>query len=241
MKTIYFDTEFSEGFFKPISWLPEWIPGNKPKWGIELISIGMVDDDGKEYYAINKDFSGRCNEWVRKNVLTKLPERWIIDYDNWWNRYHGESHYICTENKLYKTLDEIKGDILDFCAPGSGDGSVSFSSYYADYDWVLLCTLFGSMVDLPEAFPMFCVDMKQEFERLVMLKHQERMEEKAWEKRCVTCEDEYEGFPRTIDGTRIKLQHDVQYPKWENEHTSISDAHFVRNLASYIKQELQFS
>ncbi len=33
--------------------------------------------------------------------------------------------------------------------------------YYADYDWVLLCSLFGRMIDLPKGFPMYCIDLKQ--------------------------------------------------------------------------------
>jgi hypothetical protein len=32
---------------------------------------------------------------------------------------------------------------------------------YADYDWVVLCQLFGAMVDLPKGWPMYCRDIKQ--------------------------------------------------------------------------------
>ena len=30
-----------------------------------------------------------------------------------------------------------------------------------DYDWVALCQLFGTMMDLPEGWPMYCRDVKQ--------------------------------------------------------------------------------
>ena len=33
-------------------------------------------------------------------------------------------------------------------------------AYYADYDWVVLCQLFGTMMDLPKGWPMFCRDLK---------------------------------------------------------------------------------
>lgn len=34
-------------------------------------------------------------------------------------------------------------------------------AYYADYDWVVLCQLFGTMMDLPNGWPMYCRDVKQ--------------------------------------------------------------------------------
>ena len=39
-------------------------------------------------------------------------------------------------------------------------------AYYADYDWVVFCQVFGTMMDLPEGFPMYCRDIKQECDRL---------------------------------------------------------------------------
>lgn len=40
------------------------------------------------------------------------------------------------------------------------------ASHNCDYDWVCTCWLFGSMVDLPENFPKYCYDLKQELDRL---------------------------------------------------------------------------
>jgi hypothetical protein len=39
-------------------------------------------------------------------------------------------------------------------------------AYYADYDWVVFCQLFGTMMDLPKGYPMYCRDIKQECDRL---------------------------------------------------------------------------
>lgn len=41
-----------------------------------------------------------------------------------------------------------------------------FYGYYADYDWVVFCQLFGRMVDLPEGFPYYCRDLKQTMDEL---------------------------------------------------------------------------
>ena len=39
-------------------------------------------------------------------------------------------------------------------------------AWYAAYDHVVLCQLFGRMIDLPEGVPMWTNDLKQEAERL---------------------------------------------------------------------------
>ncbi len=40
----------------------------------------------------------------------------------------------------------------------------------SSYDWVVLCQLFGTMMDLPKGWPMWCRDLKQ----LVTEQHRNR-------------------------------------------------------------------
>jgi hypothetical protein len=41
---------------------------------IDLVSIGVVGEDGREFYAVSTEFDGgRAGAWVRANVLPKLP------------------------------------------------------------------------------------------------------------------------------------------------------------------------
>ena len=41
---------------------------------IELVSIGVVAEDGREFYAVSTEFDpSRAIDWVRRNVLDKLP------------------------------------------------------------------------------------------------------------------------------------------------------------------------
>lgn len=106
---------------------------------IDLISIGIVAEDGKEYYAISEEFDhtkAERNEWVLENVLRKLPNK-ISMY--------------------WKSREQIKKDIISFV----GDDKPEFWAYYADYDHVVLCQLFGTMMDLPKNFPMYTRDIKQ--------------------------------------------------------------------------------
>jgi inhibitor of KinA sporulation pathway (predicted exonuclease) len=107
---------------------------------IDLISIGIVAEDGREYYAISREFDpSRASEWVIANVLRKLPPR---SYGAW------------------RTRGEMRNDILAFI----GDDKPEFWAFYADYDHVALCQLFGTMMDLPKGWPMYTLDIKQVLE-----------------------------------------------------------------------------
>ena len=107
---------------------------------IDLISIGIICEDGRTYYAISLEYDEtKASDWVRENVLSKLPA--IIK--------KGEI--------LWKSREQIKDDIVAFI----GEDNPELWAYYADYDHVALCQLFGTMMDLPKNFPMFTMDIKQ--------------------------------------------------------------------------------
>lgn len=112
---IFFDTEFIED-------------GRT----IDLISIGMIADDGREYYAEFLECeTGRASPWVRQHVLPKL----------------------CGPIKPRRV---IAAEIVEFV----GD-EPEFWAYFADYDWVALCQLYGTMMQLPRGWPKYCLDLKQ--------------------------------------------------------------------------------
>lgn len=110
---IWFDTEFYDG--------------NRE---IDLLSIGMVREDGREYYAENAERGG-VGVWVAENVLP---------------HFTGPA----------KQLGQIKKDLLEF----AGD-KPEFWAYYASYDWVCVCQLFGDLVSLPQHWPQFVLDVQQ--------------------------------------------------------------------------------
>jgi hypothetical protein len=123
----FIDTEFIE----PVE------PGE-----IDLISIALVADDGREYYAISSEFDpSKANEFVKDKVLPKLdpPETW-------------------------KSRAVIKQELLDFVIPG--DSEIEFWGEYSAYDWVVFCRIFGSMVDLPSGYPYYCNDLIQWMKQL---------------------------------------------------------------------------
>jgi hypothetical protein len=105
---------------------------------IDLISIGIKCEDGRFFHAISTDFdSSKASAWVKKNVISKLPKP-----------------ETCT---LWMSKEQIQTEILFFV----GDDIPEFWGYYCDYDWVVFCWLFGTMMDLPKTWPMYCRDLKQ--------------------------------------------------------------------------------
>lgn len=126
---------------------------------IDLISIGIVAEDGREFYAESLDADlSRANEWVKTNVIAHLwsqqPNKRSA---NIWSRDGGAGGLLSRK--------QIAGEIHRFCNPDR-HGKPEFWAYYADYDWVALCQLFGRMIDLPDGWPMYCRDLKQEADRI---------------------------------------------------------------------------
>lgn len=110
-------------------------------WTIDLISIGIVCEDGREYYAeVHGVGWEKASQWVLDNVRTQLT---------------GET----------KSRAQIAMDILGFVF--EGQQPPEFWAYFAAYDWVVLCQLYGTMMELPNQpppvgqWPMFCMDLKQ--------------------------------------------------------------------------------
>lgn len=138
---------------------------------IDLISIGLVCDDGREYYACNDECDlSKANAWVKKNVLIHLPSKYcgVNPSDP------SVSLSVKQEILTWKTRDKIASEIVEFVygtderptIEGYLDTKPEFWGYYCDYDWVVFCQLFGTMIDLPKGFPMYCRDIKQECDRL---------------------------------------------------------------------------
>lgn len=136
---------------------------------IQLISIGMVREDGKTYYGVVADpfliNQASQNSWLEKNVISHLP----------YKRY-GDTYDFNAGHDDYKSLkfrwvirEEVKKFVLD-------TPNVELWGYYPSYDHVVVCQLFGRMVDLPVGFPMFTNCVQQERVRLGNVRLPEQLE-----------------------------------------------------------------
>lgn len=114
---------------------------------IDLLSIGIVAADGRALYVTSADADlSKASPWVKENVIPRL------------NTVSSKASV-----GLNLSRAEIARELLDFVCNGTAkDGEKpEFWAYYADYDWVVLCQLFGTMMDLPKGWPMYCRDVKQ--------------------------------------------------------------------------------
>ncbi|MBM9466923.1 polyadenylate-specific 3'-exoribonuclease AS [Nakamurella sp. YIM 132084] len=109
---------------------------------IELVSIGVVAEDGREYYAVSTEFDpARANPWVRRHVLDKLPS---------------------PADKAWRSRTRIRDELLEFfTAPGL---PVELWAWYAAYDHVVLAQLWGAMTDLPAVVPRLTREIRQHWE-----------------------------------------------------------------------------
>ncbi|WNH10062.1 hypothetical protein [Thalassobellus suaedae] len=231
----------------------------KTKNTIDLISIGIVSEDSREYYAISKNFNlkeawnrfqmkqvygdmrnrypeGVKEYWIRENVLKPIFDEFIQkEYEciQKMNRMgvpnSGEVKDKFTYKRFKKLLKKygksnkyIAEEIKEFVYC---DGTRSmhrkpsehnlylkpkFYAYFADYDWVVFCWLFGKMIDLPKGFPKYCRDLKQMYDDREV--------------------DGIYDYPFSLK----TLKDHKDYPKQDNEHNALDDAKWNLKLYKFL-------
>jgi hypothetical protein len=279
----FIDTEFLEGTQKerfPVSLFKK-----ETKPTIDLISIGIVAEDGREYYAISKDFNlkeawnrydlirdgfrdwGMTPNfkkvyWIRENVLfpiwKELIPEWALEekkanlincttgyypsvkftyknFKKFINAVGSTNKQIAKQVKYFVNIDYhtfCNFDGTAACLITEGKSRLAeqrfkdlkydepkFYGYFADYDWVAFCWLFGKMVDLPKGFPMYCIDLKQELDKKVLDHKQEWLANKV-----------------NVDFDMLThIQTLPNYPKQTNEHNALADARWNKKLYEFLQ------
>jgi hypothetical protein len=106
---------------------------------VTLVSVGVVAEDGREYYAVSTEFDPMAvHPWVRENVLPQLPPA-----------------------STWKPRSVIAAELEEFF----GRDPVWWA-WFGAYDHVALCQLWGPMPALPREFPRFTMDVRQLWEHL---------------------------------------------------------------------------
>jgi 3' exoribonuclease, RNase T-like len=138
---------------------------------IDLISFGMVSEDGARGYWINGDDAvidrAVYHDWLRPNVVRHLPikvrrggdnnpdagmseRKRIIGWD--WDLGHPEIRNVMPKRMIAQWVQAML----------SRNGPPELWAWYSAYDHVVLAQLFGRMIDLPAGIPMLTCDLKQE-------------------------------------------------------------------------------
>lgn len=152
---LFFDTEFT-GLHKDTT----------------LISIGIVSEDGKKFYAEFTDYDeSQCNDWIKENVIKKLKAE-NIKFDS--------SHTLCDASsfgnrrwlKYNDSMEVAYGEIF-YIIPFlqiwlKQFDTIQFVSDVCHYDFVLLIDLLtngGTALDLPENISAVCHDLNMDIAR----------------------------------------------------------------------------
>jgi hypothetical protein len=236
----YYDCEFLEGT------QDKMIMGlTKPT--IDLISIGIVAEDGREYYAISKDFnlkeawnrydlkvnknypSGPEHSkvyWIRENVLKPIFYEWKNKDINFHEINFTYKDFKRLLKKYGKSNKQIAEEIIGFVYPEHE--APKFYGYNSAYDHVALCWLFGKMIDLPKGFPMYTIDLQQIKDDI--------------NRDAITLVDIGlipEGYflvPGTFSERYLKVEDRKGYPKQTNEHNALADARWNFELYKFFEK-----
>ncbi len=101
---------------------------------IDLISAGLVAEDGREFYAESSEV-----DWSKASVWTLETVRPQLDGSG-------------------MPREEIGYAVRRFI---DDDDAPIFWGYFPAYDWVAFSWLFGDMNERPFRFPELCLDIKQ--------------------------------------------------------------------------------
>ena len=131
---IFFDTEFT-GLHKDTT----------------LISIGLVDENGRTFYAEFLGYDGnQIDDWIRDNVITNLKYKTCITN---WNNEDFE-HFECVGYTYF-----IKQWLEKWLSIYNDVQLVSDCSHY---DMVLFIDIFGGAFDIPKQVNPACHDINQD-------------------------------------------------------------------------------
>lgn len=135
---------------------------------IDVISVGMVAEDGRRLYLVNADDGiierafDHGDGWLRRNVLEHLPIKTIryagavLGWEWDWDGGHPDRGAVVYDDVMRIQVERFIGETPD----------PELWAWYGAYDHVAYAQLFGPMAKLPQGFPMWTNDIKQEARRL---------------------------------------------------------------------------
>lgn len=175
---LFFDTEFT-GLHKNTT----------------LISIGIIDEDGRTFYAELSDYDeSQVTPWIRENVLEKL---------NYYNRNKFDVKFIeHNQISVYGTAEYVRDALIEWL---SAYDDVQFVSDVCHYDFVLLIDLIsttGSVFDIPPQISPSCHDINQDIATYKGISEREAFDVSRID--MVGGSDYYEQHNAAFDATLIR-------------------------------------
>lgn len=144
---LFFDTEFT-GLRKDTT----------------LISIGIVAENGKKFYAESYDYNkSQCNDWIKENVINHT----IIGGDA---TLAMELEEDSNTTIVFGSKSSVRNGLSDWLQQFS---DIQFISDVSHYDFVLLIDIFGDAFDLPDNISPVCYDINQDIARYYNITNRE--------------------------------------------------------------------
>lgn len=148
---------------------------------IDLISIGIACEDGREYYAVNAEAPWPRiteHEWLMANVVPHLPRAQDLvetggERTGFTSRLVPGRWSLDFADPTFRPKNHIAIEIRDFLLGDLPEGTdVELWADYAAYDHVALAQLWGTMINLPKGIPMYTNDI-QTYARLSGISHKD--------------------------------------------------------------------
>ncbi len=145
---------------------------------IDLISIGIISEDGREYYAQSCEYDPRfADNWVKENVFLNLKRCPHTTYEIGTLTPESTDLYIhkplgqCTDTKNYipnlccpwRTKAALAKEVEIFMN-AAYYGTPRFMGWCCAYDYVALCQLFGGLMQLPTEWPHYMHDLQHQLD-----------------------------------------------------------------------------
>ena len=185
---IFFDTEFT-GLHKNTT----------------LISIGLVTENGKTFYAEFTDYDeSQCDDWIKENVISHLSNKGARGFvatsciDGINTRVIGNKSYV---------QDQLKVWFSRF-----NNEKIELVSDVCHYDMVLFIDIFGSAWDIPNNINPACHDINQDIARYYEI-------------------DEVEAF----DYSREQILENCDYHIEGDKHNALYDAKVIKFIYELIR------
>lgn len=128
---------------------------------IDPISIGIVAEDGREYYAVNAEMNvGRIyyHGWLMANVWPHLPR---VE-SNWLGFEGRQPGELDRDHPTVKPRRQIAAEVQEFLTYGlAAKERAELWAYFCAYDHVTLAQLWGPMSEIPDGIPMFTHELMQ--------------------------------------------------------------------------------
>ena len=202
--------------------------------------LKQVSGDARNLYP-----EGVKEYWIREKVLKPIFLE-LADKRNDDPNFIGyirEKHFTYNNlesliNRYGKTNEQIAKEVIEFVYGFAVTGypkentdkiipkDIQFYAYYADYDWVVFCWLFGNMIDLPKGFPMYCRDLKQMIDDAV---------DNEINRQCYNSGNHtILNFGEALDS----IKKDYKYPKQDpaKAHNALEDARWNKELYNFLNK-----